>query len=78
MPDVKRGYTFTHKHFIDPNYAPDVDAGEKYATGPKATMVVTRATKHTIYYRYAPLPGAGTRYCMGRTEFEQTYGSVGA
>lgn len=79
MADIKRGFVFTHKHLLDPYWLPDIDAGEKYSTdAPKATMVVTRATKRTVWYGYKPItPITATRpiYRMDRAEFETTYGA---
>jgi hypothetical protein len=79
MSDIKRGFTFTHLHFIDPTFTPNAAAGEKYAAGPKAPMVVSRATRTTVYYKHGrELPGIGGSWCMARDEFEETYGGTGA
>jgi hypothetical protein len=69
--DVRRGYIFTHDQLIDENWTPG--DGEGYADAPKARMVVTRATLHTVWYK--PIGRHGRAACaMDRGEFESRFG----
>jgi hypothetical protein len=80
VADIKRGFVFTHQHLLDPYWKPVVEMSEKYADAPKATMIVTRATKRTVWYGYKPItPITATRpvYRMDRAQFEATYGPQG-
>lgn len=69
MTTVKRGLTFTHLTWIDPDWHPG--PGQHLADGPKAEMVVTRATKTTVYYTYAG--GTKGAWKMARAEFTKRY-----
>jgi len=60
-----RGFTFTHDHFLDPDWVPS--PGQHYADGPKAAMVVTRVTKNDVWYGYAGATRGG--WVVDRDEF---------
>jgi hypothetical protein len=69
--EVKRGYIFTHDQVLDENWTPD--DGQEYDDGPRALMVVTRATLHTVWYK--PVGRRGRAACaMDRAEFESRFG----
>lgn len=79
---VKRGFTFTHTRFIDPDWEPA--AGETYVKdGPKAPMIVTRVTTYAVYYKHLAAGStdraAGSRqrpWVMDRRAFEKLYGGA--
>lgn len=66
---AKRGDRFTHLSILDPDWEPA--PGEKYADAPKATMVVTRTTKESVWFSYADEPGVPRH--MDRKTFEERY-----
>lgn len=67
---LARGFTFTHDRHLDPDWRPDVAAGERYADGPKARMRVTRVTATSGYFVY--LDGKGRTVC-DRADFERRF-----
>lgn len=68
---LKRGFEFTHTRMLDPRWKPG--PGERYADGPKAIMVITRVTKHTIYFKYAHDSERAVPFSLDRRAFELTY-----
>lgn len=73
---AKRGQRFTHKHFIQPDWKPNVEAGEKYRHGPKAEMVVRQVLGSSVIYGYAD-DAEGGGFLMDRATFDKTYPEEG-
>lgn len=55
----KPGMVFRHDSLLEPDWRPDIKAGEKYADAPKALCRVTSVAKDAVYYAYADAPGGG-------------------
>jgi hypothetical protein len=70
--DIAAGYTFRHRHFLDPAWKPS--AGERYRDAPKAMMIVTRVTATTVYFTYV----GSTRgaWKLARQSFNDQYGET--
>ena len=64
---IRKGFTFTHRSFIDPDWTGPV------SQGPKALMVVTKTSPRRVWYGFA----TGSRranWVMDRETFEEFYG----
>lgn len=70
---VRKGTVFTHLSFLDPDWTPG--PGQRVVDGPRARMVITRATVQTVWYGYVGDSKGGWR--MDRVEFERLYVSSG-
>lgn len=75
---VKRGFEFTHDKWMDPDWKPNIAAGERYVDAPKARCIVTRATARTVYYALVPTEGApplrlNGQWWMDRATFEARF-----
>lgn len=74
---IKPGDEFTHSSILDPDWRPDIQAGERYKDAPKARMRVTRVANHRVWFGYARdkdtnAPGG---FMSGRSFFERAYGA---
>ena len=68
------GQEFTHKYFFDPDWRPG--PGQTYRQhAPKARMVVTRVSTHSVWYQYA---NGTSRFHLNRREFDDTYPTAAA
>lgn len=68
-PRVRPGYEFTHQTVLDPSWQPG--PGQRYADAPKARMVVTRATRTTVWFGFTAHRGVQR---LDRQVFEARYG----
>jgi hypothetical protein len=47
---IRPGRVFRHQHLLDPDWHPDVEAGEHYSDGPKALCRITAVRNGQIYF----------------------------
>jgi len=70
MTELKRGFTFVHSSFIDPDWKPG--PGEFYGSGPGAPMVVSQVTPTRVYFKYASAP-TSNGFVLPRKTFIERY-----
>ena len=64
-PHPKRGMKFRHDSMLDPDWVPDIKAGQKYSDAPKAILRVTSVSRDAVFYTYADAPErSGGRFIM--------------